>query len=76
MLRVVSEERPWSYIESVYLTGPIDKIQERIQTRIDVGIEYMFLHTLTADHRQLELFARHILEPFGNVMPKAGQVME
>lgn len=70
MLGVVSDERPWDYIETVYLTGTIDDIQQRIQSRIDVGIEYMFLHTMTADLRQLELFARHILEPFASVTPK------
>jgi probable F420-dependent oxidoreductase len=74
MLGVVSEERPWDYIENVYLTGTVEKIQQRIQSRIDAGIEYMFLHTLTADHRQLELFARHILEPFADVTPCGSQV--
>jgi probable F420-dependent oxidoreductase len=64
MLGVVSDQRPWEYIEAVYLTGTIDDIQRRIQERIDVGIEEMFLHTMTADLRQLELFAEHILEPF------------
>jgi len=71
MLGVVSDERPWDYIETVYLTGTIDDIQQQIQSRIDAGIEYMFLHTMTADHRQLELFARHILKPFANATPKA-----
>jgi probable F420-dependent oxidoreductase len=70
MMAVVSDERPWDYIETVYLTGTIDDIQQRIQSRIDAGIECMFLHTMTADLRQLELFARHILEPFSNVTPK------
>jgi probable F420-dependent oxidoreductase len=64
MLAVVSDERPWSYIEAVYLTGTIDDIQRQVQARIDVGVEHLFLHTLTADLSQLELFARHILEPF------------
>ncbi len=64
MLAVVSDERPWDYIEAVYLTGSIDRIQQRIQERIDVGVEHMFLHTMTADVEQLELFAKHLLEPF------------
>jgi probable F420-dependent oxidoreductase len=67
MLAVVSDERPWDYIEAVYLTGTIDEIQRRIQERIDVGVEHMFLHTMTADLGQLDLFAKHILEPFANV---------
>lgn len=71
MLRVVSNERPWDYIESVYLTGTIDEIQRRIQERIDVGIEHLFLHTMTADLRQLDLFARYILHPFAPVTAPA-----
>lgn len=71
MLGVVSDERPWDYIEAVYLTGTIDDIQRRIQERIDAGVEEMFLHTMTADLGQLELFAKHILEPFGTVHAKA-----
>src|SRR5438552_2510242 len=30
MLKVVSDERPWEYIETVYLAGTIDEVQERI----------------------------------------------
>jgi hypothetical protein len=67
MLGVVSDERPWDYIEAVYLTGTIDTIQRRIQERIDAGVEEIFLHTMTADLSQLELFAKHILEPFAKV---------
>jgi alkanesulfonate monooxygenase SsuD/methylene tetrahydromethanopterin reductase-like flavin-dependent oxidoreductase (luciferase family) len=71
MLGVVSDERPWDYIEAVYLTGTIDDIQRRIQERIDAGIEEIFLHTMTADLRQLDLFAEHILKPFVGVPAKA-----
>jgi hypothetical protein len=67
MLAVVSDERPWDYIEAVYLTGTIDDVQRRIQERIDAGVEEMFLHTMTADVHQLELFAKHILQPFAKV---------
>jgi probable F420-dependent oxidoreductase len=67
MLAVVSDERPWEYIEAVYLTGTVDELQRRIQERIDVGVEHMFLHTMTADTRQLELFAEHFLKPFAHV---------
>lgn len=69
MLGVVSDERPWEYIEAVYLTGTVDEVQRRIQARIDVGIEHMFLHTMTADLSQLDLFAKHLLEPFKDVEP-------
>lgn len=61
---VVSDERPWDYIEAVYLTGTIDDVQRRVQERVDVGVEYLVLHTMTPDLRQLELFAEHVLEPF------------
>ncbi len=69
MLAVVSDERPWDYIEAVYLTGTIDEIQRRIQERIDIGVDELFLHTMTADLGQLDLFARHLLEPFKSAVP-------
>ena len=72
MLAVVSDERPWDYIEAVYLTGTIDEVQRRIQERIDVGVEHMFLHTMTADLGQLDLFARHLLEPFKSAVQFGG----
>ena len=71
MLGVVSDERPWDYIEAVYLTGTIDDIQRRIQERVDAGVEEIFLHTMTADLGQLDLFARHILEPFAKTLAKS-----
>jgi len=71
MLAVVSDERPWEYIEAVYLTGTIDEVQRMIQERIDVGVEHLFLHTMTADLRQLDLFARHLLEPFKRAVRRA-----
>ena len=64
MYAVVSDERPWDYIQAVYLTGTIDEVQQRIQHRIDAGVEYLVLHTMTPEIRQLELFAEHILAPF------------
>jgi alkanesulfonate monooxygenase SsuD/methylene tetrahydromethanopterin reductase-like flavin-dependent oxidoreductase (luciferase family) len=64
---VVSDERPWDYIEAVYLTGTIEEVQRRVQERVDAGVEYLVLHTMTADLRQLELFAENVLEPFAGV---------
>ncbi|MFT4616140.1 MAG: hypothetical protein ACI89G_000196 [Minisyncoccia bacterium] len=61
---IVSAERPWEYIDEVYLSGTIDEIQAKVQRRVDAGVEYMMLHTLTADIEQLELIAKHIVEPF------------
>jgi probable F420-dependent oxidoreductase len=66
MFGVVSDERPGEYIEAVYLTGTIDDVQRGVQARIDAGVEYLLLHTMTAELRQLELFADHILEPFAD----------
>src|ERR1700730_4538103 len=71
MLGVVSDERPWDYIEAVYLPGTIEDIQRRIQERVDAGIEEIFLHTMTADLGQLELFAKHILDAVAKVHAKA-----
>ncbi len=61
---VISDERPWEYINEVYMPGTIDEIQSKVQARIDAGVEYMMLHTMSADVEQLELIARHIVEPF------------
>ena len=61
---VVSDERPWEYIDEVYMPGTIDEIQTKIQARVDAGVEYMMLHTLSADIQQLELIAKHIIKPF------------
>lgn len=60
---VVSDERPWDYIDAVYLPGTVDDIQRKLQARIDAGVEYLMLHTLTPDLEQLELIAKHVLEP-------------
>lgn len=62
---IVSDERPWDYIDEVYMPGTVDDIQRKVQARVDVGVEYMMLHTLSADLEQLELIAKHIVEPFG-----------
>lgn len=70
--KVVSDERPWDYIDAVYLTGTVGDIHTKIQARIDVGVEYLMLHTLTADLSQLELMAKHVLEPFRTLKPQAG----
>jgi probable F420-dependent oxidoreductase len=61
---VISDRRPWEYLDAVYLPGTIDVIQRKVQARIDAGVDYLLLHTLTADLEQLELVARHIVAPF------------
>jgi probable F420-dependent oxidoreductase len=68
---VVSGERPWEYFEATYLPGTIDEIQRKVQARIDVGVEYLMLHTLTSDLEQLDLIARHVVEPFRRIEPRS-----
>ena len=60
----MSDERPWDYVEQVYMPGTIDEIQAKVQARVDAGVEYMMLHTLTADIEQVRLIAEYIVEPF------------
>jgi probable F420-dependent oxidoreductase len=62
---IVSDERPWDYIDAVYMPGTIDDIQRKVQARVEAGVECLMLHTLSADVAQLELIAKHIVEPFG-----------
>jgi probable F420-dependent oxidoreductase len=62
--QIVSDERPWEYIDAVYMPGTVDEIQAKVQARIDAGAEYLMLHTLNADLEQLELIAKHVVEPF------------
>lgn len=64
--RLTGNARPWDYIEAVYLNGTIEKIQAMVEERRKIGIEYMFLHTLTADLSQLDLIAKHIMAPFSD----------
>ena len=66
---VISDERPWEYIDAVYLPGTVGEIQAKVQARIDAGAEYLMLHTLNAETEQLELIVRHIIEPFRNAGP-------
>jgi D-serine deaminase-like pyridoxal phosphate-dependent protein len=47
----------------------LDEIQRRVQERVDAGVEHLFLHTMTADLDQLDLFAKHILQPFAAASP-------
>ena len=63
---VVSDERPWEYIDQVYMPGTIDEIQAKVQARVDAGVEYLMLHTMSADLEQLDLIAKHIVGPFGS----------
>lgn len=37
MVADVSDERRWDYIEAIYLTAKVDKVQRRIHERMGVG---------------------------------------
>jgi probable F420-dependent oxidoreductase len=62
--RLTGSARPWDFLEAVYLNGTIDRMQAMVEERRAIGIEYMMLHTLTAELSQLELIAKHIVQPF------------
>jgi probable F420-dependent oxidoreductase len=53
-LRVMSNERGPQYLETVYLFGTPDEIIASLQARVDAGVEYFFLHTMTPDPAQLQ----------------------
>ena len=60
-LKVMSNERGPDYLESVYLFGTPDEIIASLQARVDAGVEYFFLHTMTPDPGQLQLWVDHII---------------
>ena len=45
----MSSERGPKYLETVYLFGTPDEIIASLQARVDAGVEYFFLHTMTPD---------------------------
>lgn len=63
--RVMSPDRGSEYLEKVYLFGTPDEIVDALQRRIDAGVEYFMLHTMTPDPRQLEDWIEHLIEPLG-----------
>jgi probable F420-dependent oxidoreductase len=67
---IVSDERPWEYIDAVYLPGTVVEIQEKVQARIDAGAEYLMLHTLDAGTEQLDLIHKHVVAPFRDAVPR------
>jgi probable F420-dependent oxidoreductase len=60
-LRVMSAERGPNYLESVYLFGTPDEVIASIQARIDAGVEYFMLHTMTPDPAQLQSWVDEII---------------
>ncbi len=72
-LKVMSTERGPSYLESVYLFGTPDEIIASLQARVDAGVEYFFLHTMTPDPAQLQDWIDEII-PNVKFPPTAGPV--
>jgi probable F420-dependent oxidoreductase len=60
-LKVMSPERGPKYLESVYLFGTPDEIVASLQARVDAGVEYFVLHTMTPDPAQLSDWVEHII---------------
>ena len=57
----MSNERGPKYLETVYLFGTPDEITASLQQRVDAGVEYFMLHTMTPDIAQLDLWVRDIV---------------
>jgi alkanesulfonate monooxygenase len=60
-LKVMSSERGERYLESVYLFGTPDEVIGSLQRRIDAGVEYFMLHTMTPDPAQLRDWVDRII---------------
>ena len=71
--RVMSSERGPNYLESVYLFGTPDEIVASLQARVDAGVEYFMLHTMTPDPAQLRNWVEEII-PNVTFPPTAGPV--
>jgi alkanesulfonate monooxygenase len=60
-LKVMSSERGEHYLESVYLFGTPDEVIASLQARVDAGVEYLMLHTMTPDPAQLRHWVDEII---------------
>jgi len=60
-LKVMSSERGPRYLESVYLFGTPDEVVASLQARVDAGVEYFVLHTMTPDPAQLQGWVEQII---------------
>jgi probable F420-dependent oxidoreductase len=60
-LKVMSSERGPRYLESVYLFGTPDEVIASLQARVDAGVEYFALHTMTPDPGQLRDWVERII---------------
>jgi probable F420-dependent oxidoreductase len=60
-LKVMSTERGPNYLESVYLFGTPNEVIASLQARVDAGVEYFVLHTMTPDPAQLRNWVDEII---------------
>jgi probable F420-dependent oxidoreductase len=60
-LKVMSAERGEKYLESVYLFGTPDEVIASLQARVDAGVEFFALHTMTPDPAQLRNWVDEII---------------
>jgi probable F420-dependent oxidoreductase len=60
-LKVMSAERGPDYLETVYLFGTPDEVIASLQARVDAGVEYFVLHTMTPDPAQLQNWIDEII---------------
>jgi len=60
-LKVMSSERGEQYLESVYLFGTPEEVIASLQARVDAGVEYFVLHTMTPDPAQLRHWVDEII---------------
>jgi probable F420-dependent oxidoreductase len=64
--RVMGTHRTFDDLAASYLLGTVDDIQRRIAALAEVGLQELIITPVTDDPGQLELLARHVLEPFQN----------
>jgi probable F420-dependent oxidoreductase len=62
--RVMGTHRTFDGLAASYLLGTIDDIQRRLAALAEVGLQDLIITPVTDDPGQLELLARHVLEPF------------
>jgi probable F420-dependent oxidoreductase len=62
--RVMGTERPFDYLDQVYLTGTEEEVVQKIEERVSAGVRYFMFHTLEPSIRQLELWAERIIPRF------------
>jgi probable F420-dependent oxidoreductase len=60
-LKVMSSERGERYLERVHLFGTPDEVVAALQARVDAGVEYFVLHTMTPDPAQLRSWVDEII---------------